>query len=170
MSNMYIFIEFCFDSDHNVIVETDYLFSSKEDIVEHSLQEIKNYTYNEAYSQYESSVMWNGHLCMISVDSDGEVSDVQLETLQELMSHKEQFDAACRKITADQLIDLANEWAEEGEITKEEFAERIVIENIVIDREGNIAMYYQDDDIFLGHIIVLYTDVKCENTEASIGG
>ena len=68
---------------------------------------------------------------------------------------------------ADKMTSLANDWAEEGEITAEEFKERVQLEAIRISatgesdanipiEDGNLVLYFYDDDIFAGHSIELW--------------
>ncbi len=37
------------------------------------------------------------------------------------------------------------------EITQEQFAERIALESIHVDEDGDYTAYYDDDNMFCGH-------------------
>ena len=60
-----------------------------------------------------------------------------------------------RKFAASQLLELKNKtWLEDGEepITAEEFAERLVLSE-VISMGDIIEFWFDDDDIFWGHSV-----------------
>ncbi len=91
---------------------------------------------------------------------------------------------------AEQLTELANDWLADREdfdedneydendennndeslITKETFAERIWIGEIVIFPNGDYEVYYNDDDMFWGHVIIVGGNIKTGIEDALIAG
>ncbi len=79
-----------------------------------------------------------------------------------------------RAYAAAQLIDLAEEWREEDEepdpITPETFAARVRLEGITTEADGNTTFWYNDDDIFARHVIVVTLNAERQFTDAQIMG
>ncbi len=83
---------------------------------------------------------------------------------------KKQEESYKRK-TSDDLIELHNETWNEGEIiSKEEFVNRIKLEGILFFCEGNAELYYNDGDLFWGHIIVVDVNENGEYESSQIYG
>ena len=64
-------------------------------------------------------------------------------------------------IVAPKLTDLACEWCEYAdeavsEITDESFAQRLDLTSIAMDPDGSFSAYFDDDDMFFGHCVVVY--------------
>jgi len=70
---------------------------------------------------------------------------------------------------ASKMTSLANQWLQEGEseMTEEDFKKRILLERISISgvgefdtnipiKDGNIILYFFDDEIFAGHTIQVF--------------
>jgi len=73
----------------------------------------------------------------------------------------DKFKATCKllEVSADDLLELANEWREDrDEITKEEFIQRIGTPNIIINADGSIVFMFDSDEMFTDHGIEIYID------------
>lgn len=87
---------------------------------------------------------------------DGDDEESEEEYKQGLVAIMENIDEnieTARKFAASQLLELKNKtWLEDGEepITAEEFAERLVLSE-VISMGDIIEFWFDDDDIFWGH-------------------
>lgn len=46
----------------------------------------------------------------------------------------------------------------------------MIISEIDIYKEGDMEIYYCDDDMFFGHIIIVYANISGEMSDASIAG
>lgn len=118
---------------------------------------------------------WNHEECYIHLDTDGEgieTADEALKTFQELMANGEVWDQKAREYAADELTELANEWAEENdlEITHEDFAKRMVISEVCVSLEGDFELFYNDDDMFYGHVIIVSGNIHEGFKDAYIAG
>ncbi len=85
-----------------------------------------------------------------------------------------------RAFAAEKLTELANDWQDKGyddedgedlaAITEESFAGRLVISELSIDAEGDYEVYYDDDDMFWGHVIIVNGSVDGGMEDAYIAG
>lgn len=67
---------------------------------------------------------------------------------------------------------MANDCLEEGndEITKSDFINRIRLSELSLTFDGNYSAYYDDDDMFYGHIVDVAGNIKTGISSASIAG
>lgn len=119
--------------------------------------------------------IWNQKECSIHLDSDGEdleTANEALITFNELMTHCDIWDQKAREYAADELTELANDWAEEddSEITHEDFARRILISEVCASPEGDFELFYEDDDMFYGHVIIVSGNIHEGFDGADIAG
>ena len=97
------------------------------------------------------------------MDVDDEDKDSWKEPInvaRKLVQNAKQLDMNMRKFAAEELTNNANDWQDNlgedlPEITQEQFAKRIVLEAIHVDEEGDYTAYYDDDDMFYGHVVVV---------------
>ena len=78
-----------------------------------------------------------------------------------------------RDFCASKLLSLKNEtWLEEDEepLTKERFAEIITLKSIAAYSDGSLTLYFDDNDIFWGHSIVVYVRKNHVLYDANIAG
>ncbi|MDD7294993.1 MAG: DUF2262 domain-containing protein [Oscillospiraceae bacterium] len=136
---------------------------------------------NRQFSCFESDVDWLGTSCNVLLNTDeedGETAEKALEKFHMLYADLTGWDHRFRAYAAEKLVEGANDWLqdelEEGEeadpITEEDFARRIVISMIAIEADGSITVYYDDDDMFWGHTIVVSINQNGEMTDADIAG
>ncbi len=101
--------------------------------------------------------------------------------LHALVEDLEVIDARWRAFAAGKLTDLANDWqddaqeeddeaAPEAPVTADTFAQRIRLSELSLDTEGSMTAYYDDDDLFWGHAILV--EVASDGTpgDATIAG
>lgn len=67
-------------------------------------------------------------------------------------------------------LETEDEGGDAAPITEETFAERITISELSIDPDGNITVYYNDDDMFWGHIIEIDAHISGKMRSADIAG
>lgn len=74
---------------------------------------------------------------------------------------------------AKKLVPLKNEsWLGENEddISNDEFIKRVQISNITFYEDGNTELVFEDDDLFLGHQIIVDLSIKNKLTGINIRG
>ncbi len=137
-------------------------------------------------NQYEteSEIEWCGETVTISISVDEDNINEILPVAEEFYNNRNEWNIKLREYSASQLTELANDWLDEEyyedddeesdeetkpvhEITEKEFAERITICDISFDSDGDFTVYYDDDDMFWGHSVVVYGNIKtgCESAE-----
>lgn len=134
---------------------------------------------NKEFDFFEGESQWLKGKALIYLDSDVDnqhTANDALNTIQKIIGNKEVWDKKIREFAAEKLVDLANDWLESDEydnpqeITKESFIERIRISELAIHIDGEFTAYYNDDDIFWGHIITLIGNVNGDLSDAYIEG
>lgn len=130
-----------------------------------SHEELGEFSLNRQFSWFEGSITWGEEEVNARLEIDAENEKTwhkALKNLSFLAENQENFDKEWREFSAKELTELANDWAEEETplITEEEFAKRLEISSISIDAKGNYTIYYDDDDMFYGHSIEIYGNIK----------
>lgn len=118
---------------------------------------------------------WNHEECYIHLDTDGEgieTADEALITLDELLKNCQTWDQKAREYAANELTELANDWAEEddSEITNEDFIKRLEISEVCASPDGDFELFYNDDDMFFGHVIIVSGNIEDGFDSANIAG
>lgn len=143
--------------------------------------ELGKFVLDRSLSWFEGSVEWLGDKCSVSLNTDEEDGDTAikaLSVLKELCNDLKNWDNRFRTYAADKLTDLANDWRQEEEksdedgepITKDEFANRIEISELTITPDGDLTLYYNDDDMFWGHAVEIDANIDGELSDADIVG
>lgn len=139
-------------------------------------QQLGTFVLNKDYSYFSGEVKWNDQniSVMMSVDKDDRSTWHQtFENLRFFLNNMQQKDQEFRQYAAEQLTELANDWLqdeEDEEITEDMFVSRINLVELAIDYNGDYSLYYNDDDMFWGHIIDIVGGIETGPTSASIAG
>jgi len=129
--------------------------------------------YSEKSHTISGSCNWMGTKISIYLESKPEYVQECLPYLEWLYVDQKRWDKMFRDKVVDDLLYNANDWlenADEPEITGEEFAERIKIECIEMGDDGFFTAWFDDDDIFAGHSVVVYGDVNTGVDQARMEG
>ncbi len=125
---------------------------------------------------FEGKIDWLGTPCSVNLfpDEDKNMSiESGLGLLNNIIDNMKKYDSKLRDFAADELLDDANDYAADDDkpaMTREEFCKRMKMSGITIDNDGSASIYFEDDDMFWGHTIVVYTDKDGEMSEADIAG
>lgn len=137
--------------------------------------------YDEKYEWFEGSVNWCGNYVNFSLNIDNSDETILNNTISiaaDIVKNQQKWDDTVRKYAAKYLTYLANDWAdadydeenddiiEPPEIMEQEFAERIDLCDISFYSDGRFVFWFSDDDMFAGHSVTVYGDIKngCNNT------
>jgi len=124
---------------------------------------------------------WRGTKCnvyLITDEENGETAEKAYAYFQTLYQDREVWDDKFRQFSADELLELANDWYEysdddfdvEMPIQRDEFLRRLSIASIEIYEEGSITVYYDADEMFTDHAIVIYAEIDGKISSADIIG
>lgn len=125
-------------------------------------------TLDKQYFELSTEIQFgnNEDVC-ISMEVDDEDKDSWEEPInvaRQLVQNAEKLDMDMRKFAAKELTGNANDWQDNldedlPEITQEQFAKRIVLESIHVYEDGDYTAYYDDDDMFYGHVVVVDANI-----------
>lgn len=82
------------------------------------------------------------------------------------------WDKKARRYAAEQLLSCAIEWQDEDEdeLCADEFIRRIRIESVNVSQDGEFELYYDDGDIFAGHVIIVSGNMEKGLYDAQFAG
>ncbi len=130
--------------------------------------------YEEEYDWYKGQIKVRRSAISIqlSTDEDGEVAS-SLARATDFVGELENYSDLAKEYAAQKLLELKNEtWIDDDErpLTTEQFQQRMVLESISIDSNGEISFYHNDGDLFLGHCILVNMDSANNFIDADIPG
>lgn len=119
-------------------------------------------------SLFEGSAIWLGNKIKITLDIDKENKTTWTKArnaMKKLLAEQQMWDTAMREFAASELTSLANEWQDEEDkdapdISEKAFAERISIESISMTSGGSFSAYFNDNDMFWGHVVTVDGSLK----------
>lgn len=123
--------------------------------------ELGTFTLNRLVNWFEAEVEWLGQPARLDIDRE-EDWDACVEQAKALMADQKGWDEKVRSFAADQLLEQANDWAQDAagnedgepeEITREQFMERLELDAVQISADGRFEFWFNDGDLFWGHAI-----------------
>ena len=137
-------------------------------------------TLNREFDMFETNFLWNGTEIplMLEVNPESKSSWSRARTAaKKLIAEQEAWDKAMREFAAKELTELANDWLADDDgnegaepITEEIFAKRITLSELTITSGGSFTAYYNDDDMFWGHVVEVSGSLKKGIADANISG
>ena len=126
----------------------------------------------------EGGISWRGEDIDTSLEVDSSSEDTwtaAMTAMKQMMTDQDRWDRDMRAFAARQLTELACDWRESAdeevpEITEESFARRIELRSIAMDADGSFSAYFDDDDMFFGHCVVVYGTLVDGVTSAEMAG
>ena len=127
-------------------------------------EELGELSLDKDLDMFEGGISWRGEDIDISLEVDSSSEDTwtaAVAAMKQMMTDQDRWDRDMRAFAARQLTELACEWRESAdeevpEITEESFAQRIELTSIAMDPDGSFSAYFDDDDMFFGHCVVVY--------------
>ena len=121
-------------------------------------------TLDKDLDMFEGTLLWRDEDIDISLGVDSSSEDTwtaAVVAMKQMVAEQDCRDRDMRTFAARELTELACEWREstdEGapEITEESFAQRLDLTSIAMDADGSFSAYFNDDDMFFGHCVVVY--------------
>ena len=140
-------------------------------------------TLDREMSMFTGICQWMGKEVQISLDVEMENQaswTCTRNVMKKLLAEQEAWDRSLRALAARKLTALANEWlADDGQtgrdpeqdpITEEEFARRILLTEFSVSPGGRFTAWYEDDDLFWGHVVTVEGTLKKGPLRADIQG
>ncbi len=127
-------------------------------------EELGELSLDKDLDMFEGGISWRGEDIDISLEVDSSSEDTwtaAVAAMKQMMIDQERWDRDMRAFAARELTELACDWRESAdeevpEITEESFAQRIELTSIAMDPDGSFSAYFDDDDMFFGHCVVVY--------------
>ena len=127
-------------------------------------EELGELSLDKDLDMFEGGISWRGEDIDISLEVDSsseETWTAAVAAMKQMMTDQDRWDRDMRAFAARQLTELACDWRESAdeevpEITEESFAQRIELTSIAMDPDGSFSAYFDDDDMFFGHCVVVY--------------
>lgn len=123
---------------------------------------------------------WNGQVALAGgppaqltiTPRDGAGAAESLAVAEALAGWLGAHEADARAYAAAQLLELHNaSWNEADEPTSAQaFQARLSLTNLTVDSDGGAALFYDDGDLFFGHVVIVSLDSARTFYEASIAG
>ena len=135
-------------------------------------------TLDKDYDVFEGHVLWQGEQIDVSLEVDAADEDTwtaAVQAMRQMVADQAAWDRDMRAFAARELTQLACEWRESAdeeapEIAEESFARRIDLTGIAMDPDGSFSAYFDDDDMFFGHCVVVYGTVADGVASAVMAG
>lgn len=137
---------------------------------------IGSFILNKDYECFDSDhIYWGNKEISVTLDvqNDNESTWEQaLQYLKELIKQQPKFDLDFKTFASQELTDLANEWSEDPsiKITNSDFINRISLSSLNLSFDGDLTLYFDDDDIFYGHTIMIQGNINNGLEYAQIAG
>lgn len=136
---------------------------------------------NKKFNTYNGEGEWLGHTIRLALDSDDEQESptaAAIATLHRLHAAQQDWHDRLTAYAARELIEIARDWQEDGEgeiddearLSEADFARRIRLEEISIDEDGGFTAWFDDDNIFWGHVIMVSINADGEYEDAEFAG
>ena len=127
-------------------------------------EELGELSLDKDLDMFEGGISWRGEDIDISLEVDSSSEDTwtaAVAAMKQMMTDQDRWDRDMRAFAARELTELACEWRESAdeevpEITEESFAQRLDLTSIAMDPDGSFSAYFEDDDMFFGHCVVVY--------------
>ena len=140
-------------------------------------------TLNREFSTLDGVCKWMRNEIRISLDVEVEKKASWTRArnvMKKLLAEQASWDKLLREMAALKLTPLANEWLadndqsdrdpENNPITEDEFARRIRITEFSVSPGGRFTAWFEDDDLFWGHVVTVDGSLKKGPIGADIQG
>lgn len=135
-----------------------------------------SFEFNRTFNSYDGSVVIENKKIKVSLYPERKTTDAteSLNTFGIIKHNFRNFYHTVLQRCANDMVQLANEWREEGdthEITEEEIYKRIDTNSFEMDiRKTEYTIYLNDDNLFYGHTILHEGSFKTGRYSSTIAG
>ena len=137
------------------------------------------FTLNRRIDCYKTTLAWNNKAAELQL-ATGERDELPrlLLTAHALWGNQQAWEERITNYAAQELLENANDWAtsaddwseEDEPITTAQFQERMKVESVVVEADGSFVFFYEDGDLFFGHVIIVSGSLAEGPTRADIAG
>lgn len=133
-------------------------------------------TYDKELEWYNATYSWLGEKGNVSVECESTQINGIINIVHNILEEKNNWLNKAKAFASEELTELANDWLEEDdenentEITKRQFINNISFESLNIDEDGEFSIYFEDGDMFWGHVIIVCGNLYKGFDTAEIAG
>lgn len=127
---------------------------------------------NRSVGVLQAEIQFMGQGVQLCLDKD-EDRAACARTAKAVLDDLIALDEKGRSLSADKLLELANEWAtdaDEEEVSREDFLSRMTLETIDVAENESFNLWYNDGGLFFGHVIQVSGDLNNGVTDARMEG
>lgn len=145
--------------------------------------ELGQFELNKELKFYTADIDWLGECISMRIeyDDNSEAMSRRVAHLKTLVDHAQTIDQSMRQFAAQQLLSNAQAWQDDlddsddgiklSPLCLDDFIQRIHLTDLIIeDDDGNFNAYFDDGDLFWGHVIILVGNVNGTFQDAYIAG
>jgi hypothetical protein len=137
--------------------------------------ELGELRYEKEYDWYEGKLKIHQSDISIQLSTDAENSVASaLKRATALAGELENYAQLAKEHAAQGLLQIKNKaWIEDEDeepLTPEQFQQRMTLESISIDSDGEVSFYHNDGDLFWGHCILVTMNSENRFICAEIAG
>lgn len=126
------------------------------------------------FNTFEGNVIWLGNRCDVYFNCVHDLNnyDVCLHIFKSIYATLAVFDKKVKDFACEQLLMLANEWNEDGNIviTKDDFIDKLLILSCDIFINGSYKVTYSCGEIFFGHVVEVRGNIENGLKSATLAG
>ena len=155
------------DDDLNIILEK---YSRP---VYYKDEELGDFGFDKSIDMFSKNIEWNDdNISVLFKNIDKEVNKKSADIIKKIFANKKDVDKKLKDYISENMLEDANSWNDDDKphISKEEFIKLITLTSITIIYENNITFYFDDGDIFSGHVIAVDSDYDFNFAEPYIIG
>ena len=127
---------------------------------------------NRSVGVLQADIQFMGQAVQLCFDKDEDRAACG-RTAKAVLDDLIALDEKARALAADKLLELANEWAadaDEEEVSREEFLSRVTLETIDVAENESFNLWYNDGELFFGHVIHVSGNLNEGVTDAQMEG
>jgi hypothetical protein len=137
--------------------------------------ELGTLRYENEYDWYEGQIglQESDIAIQLLMDEAGKVAPA-IERASNLVRDLEKYAKLAKEYAAQSLLEIKNEaWVDdenEEPLTPVQFEQRMTLESLSIDPNGEVSFYHNDGDLFWGHCILVTMDSENNFIQAETAG
>jgi hypothetical protein len=112
-----------------------------------------------------------GHSIQVALSTTEKELETLLAQARPLLARIRREEADLRQATTEALLELYNTaWNEGAAIDGARFAACITLQTVIFYPDGNAELFYDDDDLFAGHTLLVSLDTHGALQDATLAG
>jgi hypothetical protein len=150
-----------------------YLDEIKREVTYHD-ENLGTLIYDKSVEWFSKNIQWcSNNTKLVFNTKDINELKIMIKEYSEVLKNHAKWDENAREFAALRLLNLKNDFwldIDEEELTHSDFVNRIGLECLSIKSDGALTFWFEDGDIFAGHVIIVEANVNGEFIDAEMAG